>query len=124
MTEYKSRPRFYESGYIPPIKLSYEESMQPVIERIAQGVDEMVINSCLKVGINVDKKRLIQVLNGDRSQYEKGEWDMFSLITSAWHGKEYYFLQDDGSVYSRESGKCLTKNEAYDEFLHEIGVYG
>ena len=123
MTEYKSRPRFYESGYIPPIKLSYEESMQPVIDRIAQGVDEMVINSCLKFGINVDKKRLIQVLNGDRSQYEKGEWDMFLLITSAWNGKQYYFRQDDGSVYSRESGKYLTKEEAYDEFLGQIGAY-
>lgn len=123
MTEYKSRPRFYESGYIPPIKLSYEESMQPVIDRIAQGVDEMVINSCLKFGVSVDKKRLIQVLNGDRSQYEKGEWDMFETITSAYNGKQYYFLQDDGSVYSRESGKYLTKAEAYDEFLGQIGAY-
>lgn len=123
MTEYKSRPRFYESGYIPPIKLSYEESMQPVIDRIAQGVDEMVINSCLKVCINVDKKRLIQALNGDRSQYEKGEWDMFETITSAYNGKQYYFRQDDGSVYSRESGKYLTKDEAYDEFLGKIQCY-
>lgn len=123
MTEYKSRPRFYESGYIPPIKLSYEESMQPVIDRIAQGVDEMVINGCLKVGIGVDKKRLIQALNSDRSQYEKGEWDMFETITSAYNGKQYYFLQDDGRVYSRESGKYLTKEEAYDEFLSQIGVY-
>lgn len=123
MTEYKSRTRFYESGYIPPINLSYEESMQPVIDRIAQGVDEMVINSCLKFGISVDKKRLIQVLNGDRSQYEKGEWDMFLLITSAWNGKQYYFRQDDGSVYSRESGKYLTKEEAYDEFLSQIQCY-
>ena len=123
MTDYKSRPRFYESGYIPPIKLSYEESMQPVIERIAQGVDEMVINSCLKLGIKVDKERLIQVLKGDRSQYEKGEWDMFELITSAWNGKQYYFPQDDGSVYSRESGKCMTKAEAYEEFLSQIGAY-
>lgn len=123
MTKYKFRPRFYESDYIPPIKLSYEESVQPVIDRIAQGVDEIVINSCLKVGINVDKKRLIQVLNGDRSQYEKGEWDMFSLITSVWHGKEYYFLQDDGTVFSRESGKYLTKAEAYDEFLSQIQCY-
>lgn len=40
MTEYKSRPRFYESGYIPPIQINYEEAMQPVIDRIAQGVDE------------------------------------------------------------------------------------
>ena len=123
MTEYKSRPRFYESCYIPPIQLDYGESMQPVIDRIAQGVDEMVINSCMKVGVKVDKKRLIQVLNGDRSQYEKGEWDMFELITSAWNGKQYYFLQDDGSVYSRESGKYLTKAEAYDEFLNQIQCY-
>lgn len=123
MTEYKSRPRIYESGYIPPIQINYEESMQPVIDRIAQGVDEMVINSCLKLGIKVDKKRLIRVLNGDRSQYEKGEWEMFELITSAWNGKQYYFLQPDGTVYSRESGGTMSKEDAYDEFLHSISDY-
>lgn len=120
MTEYKSKPRIYESGYIPPIQINYEEAMQPVIDRIAKGVDEMVINSCLKLGIKVDKKRLIQVLNGDRSQYEKGEWDMFELISSIWYGKQCYFLQDDGKVYSRQTGEVKNKREAYDEFLNYL----
>lgn len=123
MTEYKSRPRFYESGYIPPIKIRYEESMQPFFDHIAQSVDEMVINSCIKVGIDVDKKRLIKALEWDKSQYSNGEWDMFSLLTSAWYGKEYYFLQDDGNVYSRESDKCMTREEAYEEFLNQVGAY-
>ena len=58
------------------------------------------------------------------SQYEQGEWDMFCLITSTYFGKEYYFLQDNGWVYSRESCQFLTVEEAYQEFLKIIGDDG
>ena len=57
------------------------------------------------------------------SEYERGEWEMFCLITSAWHGKQYYFMQDDGTVYSRDSGKYMTAQDAYNEFLGKIGEY-
>ena len=57
------------------------------------------------------------------SEYERGEWEMFCLITSVWHGKQYYFMQDDGTVYSRDSGKYMTAQDAYNEFLDKIGEY-
>ena len=39
------------------------------------------------------------------SPYEQGEWDMFSLITSVEYGKQYYFHEKNGMVYSRKSHK-------------------
>lgn len=45
---------------------------------------------------------------------------MFSLITSVWYGKQYYFMQDNGLVYSRKSHLTMTKGDALDEFLKEI----
>lgn len=52
--------------------------------------------------------------------YNEGEWNMFSLISTAWYGKKCYFKQDDGSVYSRLSGKELTASEAVEEFIKYI----
>jgi hypothetical protein len=43
---------------------------------------------------------------------------MFKRITNAYFEKEYYFLGDDGTVYSRLSHKILpSKEEAYIEFI-------
>ena len=47
-------------------------------------------------------------------------WEMFSLITSVWYGKQYYFMQDNGLVYSRKSHLTMTKDDALNEFLKEI----
>ena len=52
---------------------------------------------------------------------KRGEWDMFELITSAYFGKQYYFLQEDGIVYSRQSCKYMTRDKAIQEFLDIIG---
>lgn len=46
-----------------------------------------------------------------------GEWEMFSLITSTYYGKQYYFLNEDGSVYSRASHSNMSRDEAINEFL-------
>ena len=54
------------------------------------------------------------------SDYEKGRWDMFVEISTAWHGKQYYFLQNDGMVYSRESGFVMTPEQAYAEFTKRV----
>lgn len=55
-----------------------------------------------------------------KDAFEDGEWSMFTRITSAMFGKEYYFLEPDGSVYSRYSGKTLeNKEEAYKEFIED-----
>jgi hypothetical protein len=50
------------------------------------------------------------------NQYEQGRWDMFIEMQNFYYGKQYYFLQDDGTVYSRQSGKYLTIEGAYREF--------
>lgn len=52
---------------------------------------------------------------------QKGEWDMFELITSAWYGKQCYFLEDNGMVYSRLSARCMSEHDALMEFLSKIG---
>ena len=56
-------------------------------------------------------------------EYECGEWDMFELITSAWYGKQYYFLNDDLTVYSRLSHKNMTRKDAINEFIRGINEY-
>lgn len=51
-----------------------------------------------------------------------GEWDMFELITSVYYGKQYYFKEEYGLVYSRASHKTMTFDEALNEFLQEIDI--
>ena len=55
--------------------------------------------------------------------HDAGKWEMFELITSVYHGKQYYFLQENGTVYSRDSCKYISKEDAYKEFFDKIGVY-
>lgn len=54
--------------------------------------------------------------------YEQGEWDMFCRIATVQYGKECYFMQDDGTVYSRRNGKTMTKQEAINELLYYVGL--
>lgn len=60
---------------------------------------------------------------GEALDYEDGEWDMFEMISTAYHGKQYYFLQENGKVYSRDSCLYLTREEAYAEFLREVSAW-
>lgn len=55
------------------------------------------------------------------TRYQQGEWDMFELITSTYYGKQYYFREPNGMVYSRKSHKYMTRTEAVNEFLDAIG---
>lgn len=57
------------------------------------------------------------------SENERGQWEMFVLLSSAFWGKQYYFMQDNGLVYSRESGKYMTFDDAVVEFACRIGDY-
>lgn len=50
-------------------------------------------------------------------------WELFRLITSVHGGKEMYFKQSDGTVYSRWSHSYMSESEALDEFLKMIGDY-
>lgn len=48
-------------------------------------------------------------------------WEMFELITSVYFGKQYYFVEDNGLVYSGYTHKHMTKDDAISEFLDVIG---
>ena len=48
--------------------------------------------------------------------YERGRWDMFVILSSFEYGKQCYFLQDDGLVYSRRSCKYMSMSDAIKEF--------
>ena len=54
------------------------------------------------------------------TDFERGRWDMFVGMTNFYYGKQYYFLQDDGTVYSRQSGKYMSVEEAYKEFSRTL----
>lgn len=60
-----------------------------------------------------NEKPLVEML----SPYEQGEWDMFNLITSVEYGKQFYFLEKNGMVYSRKSHEYMTREQAYEEYL-------
>ena len=56
--------------------------------------------------------------------FEAGKWDMFIAITNAYHGKQYYFLQDNDKVYSRDCCGYLTREQAYLEFINRLWEEG
>lgn len=58
------------------------------------------------------------------SDYERGRWDMFELISSLEYGKQCYFLEKRNIVYSRCSCSYMNRNEALNEFLNRIEEQG
>ena len=52
--------------------------------------------------------------------YKRGEWDMFEMLSSAWYGKQAYFQQGDGLVYSRISDKYMKPDVAVAEFSKSL----
>lgn len=103
----------------------YQSPIEAILKDVEIAFDKEVLKAVQKVGINVDAEELRKALVFDRGQYDKGyadgEWELFTLITSAYYGKQYYFLQDDGLVYSRASCKYMKKDDAVIEFLGIIG---
>ena len=74
-----------------------------------------------KVPLNVVIQNIKDMPSADAVEIKKdGEWDMFDLISSAYYGKGMYFKQDNGTVYSRHSGKYMTVDEAIKEFISLI----
>ena len=71
--------------------------------------------------IDPDEIRELPSAQPDVPDRKVGEWDMFELITSVYFGKQYYFAEDNGLVYSRETHKHMTKEDAISEFLGIIG---
>lgn len=58
-----------------------------------------------------------------KNDFERGEWSMFKRMTNFYFEKEYYFLEKNGSVYSRLSHQTLENKEtAYNEFFRHLAV--
>lgn len=55
------------------------------------------------------------------SDYERGRFDMLVTISNVEYGKQCYFLENNGIVYSRRSCQYLTLEEAVEEFLDAQG---
>ena len=94
--------------------LIYKQDAMNEISRFVGYLDnDMILR--LRVAIN----RLPAV-----KQKSDGAWEMFELITSAFYGKQYYFLEDCGLVYSRASAKHMSMDDAVSEFVNMIGWDG
>lgn len=56
-----------------------------------------------------------------KNDFDRGEWSLFKRITNAYFEKEYYFLAEDGTVYSRLTHYALaSKEDAYNEFIRHL----
>ena len=109
--------------------ISVKQTIAQITKDLVQKEEEFIYGIVIRQSVSVDKGELVRALKYDRDQYNKGyrdgEWDLFQLITSVWHGKQYYFEQENGIVYSRETGEYLkSRNEAIMEFLDQIGDSG
>ncbi len=62
----------------------------------------------------------IEALSAQPERGNDSTWELFDLITSAYHGKQYYFPQYNGLVYSRASHEYMSVDDAIGEFLKEI----
>ena len=60
----------------------------------------------------------------ESSEFKRGEFEVLAILSTAWHGKQYYFMQDNGLVYSRQSGEYMTLDNAITEFAMKIGDDG
>ena len=80
----------------------------------------------VQAAIETIYNRLEELPSAQRNVSERnvGEWEMFELITSTWYGKQCYFVEENGIVYSRVSCKYMSVDEAIKEFLGRIGDNG
>jgi hypothetical protein len=58
--------------------------------------------------------------------FKKGAFDTLDFLSSVWHGKRYYFMENEaeGIIYSRDSCAYMTLDEAIAEFASRIGDDG
>ena len=54
------------------------------------------------------------------NDYDRGRWDVLYDLSCDYFGKQYYFIEGDGRIYSRYSCKHMTLDGAIDEFRSKI----
>ena len=60
--------------------------------------------------------QMVEAVSAVDAENAVDAWYIFDLLSSAWYGKQCYFRQDDGTIYSRKSCKYMTFDQAIDEF--------
>lgn len=71
--EFKDMENIYNEVYESPIVVDdLMDIGSEMISEINKNVEDSVVKSVHKIGINVDKEELIRALSYDRKQYEKG----------------------------------------------------
>lgn len=72
----------------------------------------------------LDLKKEFQKAHDDG--FKMGEFEVLNFLSSVWHGKQYYFMENEanGIIYSRDSCKYITLDEAISEFASRIGDDG
>ena len=58
------------------------------------------------------------------ADYEWTPFEVLAVLSSAWWGKQYYFEERNGLIYSRYSGEYMTLDKAIAEFADKIGDDG
>ena len=58
------------------------------------------------------------------TEFDKGRFEAFERITTAYHGKQMYFLEDTTMVYSRWSHSYMPIHYAIAEFCQMIEEVG
>ena len=66
-----------------------------------------------------EKSKFCQVYYADNPG-----WDVFDDLASSYYGKQMYFTQPDGTIYSRLSCGYMTFEEALSEFREAISMDG
>ena len=111
-----------------------EQDIIAALRRCAN--DRSVCDECVCCSDNVKKWRYLMGIAADRmkklmterdeyklrASADNREWELFSLLSAVWFGKDVYFRQEDGMIYSRLSGEYMPFDQAVDEFvsaLHE-----
>ncbi len=73
---------------------------------------------------------MIIVDEGEKSKFcavyyaDNPGWEVFDDLSSAYYGKQMYFTQPDGTIYSRLSCGYMTFEEALSEFREQISMDG
>lgn len=91
-------------SYVSPIKIGYEAEPEEgwtdkIGKYLAGEVDNLVLQSCVKVGCHVDKDELEKALRYDRGQYEKGYED----------GKHYAVVRCRDCKHYNAGFECLAE---------------
>ena len=103
------------------MRLVDADEIKARIEFVIEDSNELITSSVVRKAMLklVDMTKTAKTIN-----YELGEYDTLDLLSSAWHGKQYYFREKNGMIYSRATCQYMTLDDALVEFANALGDDG